>query len=173
MAVNNRAKMRSGPMAPNSKRLREVTAALKELVGEDSQLRSHLLDAAVAGAILARDPSNKDARKEAVRVWAAIESMISHHLTSEHDLVLPWAELQPGFPRRLIERAHERLGKLRRLARTVHEASFARGSNPEIAQAGRALCAFAVHLDDLIDGEERSLFPMLHRTLFAARQRAN
>ncbi|HYB89471.1 MAG TPA: hemerythrin domain-containing protein [Candidatus Binataceae bacterium] len=170
--MNNRAKTRNGPVAPNSKRRKEVTAALKELVGEDSLLGAHLLDAAVAGAILARNPSNKEARKEAVRVWTEIEAIISHHLTSEDDVVLPWAELQPGFPRKLIERAHERLGKLRRLARTVHEASFARGSNPEIAQAGRALCAFAVHLDDLIDGEERSLFPMLQRTLFKSTEPA-
>ena len=44
--------------------------------------------------------------------------------------------------------------------------SFITGSNEEVAKAGTALTAFAVCLDDLIDGEERDLFPMIQRSLF-------
>ena len=35
-----------------------------------------------------------------------------------------------------------------------------------LTKAGTALTAFAVCLDDVIDGEERDLFPMIQRALF-------
>ena len=52
------------------------------------------------------------------------------------------------------------------LGRIVDAVSFITGSDEEVAKAGTALTAFAVCLDDLIDCEERDLFPMIQRALF-------
>jgi hypothetical protein len=52
------------------------------------------------------------------------------------------------------------------LGRVVDAVSFITGSDEEVAKAGTALTAFAVCLDDLIDCEERDLFPMIQRALF-------
>jgi hypothetical protein len=143
----------------------KMKAILGQLEREDVKLGARLLDAAVAGAVVARHPTDKDFRREAERAWHAIEPLISHHLKSEEESVLNWAE-DHDFPAELIDRARERHQKLRRLVRTVAENGFENRSDAEIEKAGRALCALAVHLDDLIDGEERVLFPMLHRKLF-------
>ncbi len=150
----------------NAERLKAI---LGQLEREDVKLGARLLDAAVAGAVVARHPSDKEFRKEAQRAWLAIEPLISHHLKSEEESVLNWAEGH-DFPFELIERARERHQKLRRLVRTVAENGFANRPDPEVEKAGRALCALAVHLDDLIDGEERVLFPMLYRKLFDERE---
>ena len=61
-------------------------------------------------------------------------------------------------------RAREQHLRLRDFARIVDATSFITGSDEEVTKAGTALTAFAVCLDDLIDGEERDLFPQ--RCLF-------
>ena len=81
-------------------------------------------------------------------------------------MVLPWAATRENFPPNLILRAREQRLRLCGLARIVDSVSFITGSNEEVAKAGTALTAFAVCLDDLIDGEERDLFPMIQRSLF-------
>ncbi len=146
-----------------------LKAVLSQLEREDAKLGARLLDAAVAGAVVARHPSDKEFRREAERAWHALEPLISHHLKSEEDTVLEWAEGH-DFPYELIERARERHQKLRRLVRTVADNGFTDRPDAEVEKSGRALCALAVHLDDLIDGEERVLFPMLHRKLFDERE---
>jgi Hemerythrin HHE cation binding domain len=146
----------------------QVASTLTELEDEHARLRMSLLDTAVAGATLARDPSSPELREEAARAWSAMDSIISHHLLSEDDVVIPWAEHQGNVPPRLLQRARERHERLRRLAKTLKKASFATDSEADVARAGKALLAFAVHLDDLIDGEERELFPILHRSVFSA-----
>jgi hemerythrin-like domain-containing protein len=145
----------------------QVRAALTELEGEDTAMQAHLLDAAVAGATLARDPGDRELRGEAERAWKALESVVSHHLTSEDDVLLPWAASQKAVSRGLVAKARERHRKLRRLAKTIASVSFQSGRDAEVKRAARALLSLAVHLDDLIDGEERVLFPVLQRTLFA------
>jgi iron-sulfur cluster repair protein YtfE (RIC family) len=140
-------------------------AALSELGRQDSALRDQLLDAAVAGATLARDPSDRELRHEAARAWKALASGVAHHLASEDDLVLPWAASQDTVPAQVMNRARERHRKLKSLAKTVAAVSFERARNPEVKRAARALLQLAVHLDDLIDGEERELFPILQRSL--------
>jgi len=52
-------------------------------------------------------------------------------------------------------------------AEIVDAASFIAGPNEEVVKAGTALTAFAVCLDDLIDGEAHDLFPMIQRSLLA------
>ncbi len=143
-------------------------AALSELGRQDSALRDQLLDAAVAGATLARDPSDRELRQEAAQTWTALASGVAHHLASEDDLVLPWAASQHTVPAQVMTRARERHRKLRSLAKTVAAVSFERARNPEVKRAARALLQLAVHLDDLIDGEERELFPLLQRSLSGA-----
>ncbi len=163
---------RTNSRAPRAAAARtaQVRAALTELEREDSAMRTHLLDAAVAGATLARDPADRELRKEAERAWNSLASVVSHHLTSEDDLVLPWAASHHAVSPALMDRARERHRKLQRLAKTVSAASFQKGRDPGVKRAARALLALAVHLDDLIDGEERELFPVLQRTLFARHQ---
>jgi hemerythrin-like domain-containing protein len=146
----------------------QVASEVTHLEDEHAELQSHLLDTAVAGATLARDPANPDLRAEAARAWTKMGAIISSHLTSEDDVVLPWAAAQPGFPPKLLARARDRHEKLQRLTKTLARVDFLKDPDADVVRAGKALLAFAVHLDDLIDGEERDLFPMLHRSLFAA-----
>lgn len=146
----------------------KARAALSELEREDSAIRDHLLDAAVAGATLARDPADPELRAEAARTWQALAAGVARHLASEDDLVLPYAASQHNVPPAVMNRARERQRKLRRLAKTVAAVEFESASTPAVKRAARALLRLAVHLDDLIDGEERELFPILQRSLFEA-----
>ena len=144
----------------------QVEAALARLTNEDTKLGERLINAAVAGAVVARQPADTMLRAEAAEAWNSIKAVIASHLSSEEDVVLPWMKSQQNFPPDLILRTCEQHTRLRELARTVDAASFITGSNEEVTKAGTALTAFAVCLDDLIDGEERDLFPMIQRTLF-------
>jgi hypothetical protein len=166
-------KVAAEPPKPRGKRVAKVRtvptrAALSELGRQDSALRDHLLDAAVAGATLARDPADPQLRHEADLTWKALASGVAHHLASENELVLPWAESQHSVPTGVMNRARERHRKLRSLAKTVAAVSFERGRDGEVRRAARALLQLAVHLDDLIDGEERDLVPILQRSLLGA-----
>jgi iron-sulfur cluster repair protein YtfE (RIC family) len=143
-----------------------VVDALKRLSLEDSKLGESLLNAAVAGAVVARQPADTILRAEAAEAWNSIKMVIAHHFASEEDIVLPWMRSRENFPADLILRTCEQHLRLRELARTVDETSFIAGSDDEVRKAGTALTAFAVCLDDLIDGEERDLFPMIQRSLF-------
>jgi Hemerythrin HHE cation binding domain len=143
-----------------------VEAALARLSLEDSKLGERLLNAAVAGAVVARQPADTILRAEAAEAWNSIKTVIAHHLTSEEDVVVPWMRSRRDFPPDLILRTCEQHLRLRELARTVDAASFITGTDEEVTKAGTALTAFAVCLDDLIDGEERDLFPMIQRCLF-------
>ncbi len=157
---------------PNQDRLEhklaapQVEAALARLSNEDSKLGERLINAAVAGAVVARQPADKILRAEAAEAWNSIKTVIAHHLSSEEDIVLPWMKSRENFPPDLILRTCEQHLRLRDLARAVDTASFITGSDAEVTKAGTALTAFAVCLDDLIDGEERDLFPMIQRSLF-------
>ena len=144
----------------------QVEAALARLSNEDSKLGERLINAAVAGAVVARQPADTILRAEAAEAWNSIKTVIAHHLSSEEEIVLPWMKSQQNFPPDLILRTCEQHIRLRALAGTVDAASFITGSDEEVTKAGTALTAFAVCLDDLIDGEERDLFPMIQRCLF-------
>jgi len=144
-----------------------VEDALARLTVEDSELGKHLLDAAVAGAVVARQPSDTILRAEAAEAWNSIKPVIVNHLARQEEIILPWAKMRAGFPFDLILRAHEQHLRLRHLAETVDAASFIAATDEEVVKAGTALTAFAVCLDDLIDGEARDLFPMIQRSLLA------
>jgi iron-sulfur cluster repair protein YtfE (RIC family) len=144
-----------------------VEDALSRLGSEDSKLGERLINAAVAGAVVARQPGDTILRAEAAEAWNSIKPVIAHHLKSEENIMLPWMRSRENFPADLILRTCEQHHRLRELALTVDATSFITGSNEEVAKAGTALTAFAVCLDDLIDGEERDLFPMIQRSLVA------
>jgi iron-sulfur cluster repair protein YtfE (RIC family) len=142
-----------------------VEAALTRLSTEDSKLGERLINAAVAGAVVARQPADAILRAEAAEAWNSIKPVIAQHLSSEENIMLPWMRSRENFPPDLILRTCEQHHRLRALARTVDAASFIVGTDEEVTKAGTALTAFAVCLDDLIDGEERDLFPMIQRSL--------
>jgi len=145
-----------------------VEDALARLNSEDSELSKHLLDAAVAGAVVARQPSDTILRAEAAEAWNSIKPVIVNHLARQEEIILPWAKMRADFPFDLILRAHEQHLRLRHLAETVDAASFIAATDEEVVKAGTALTAFAVCLDDLIAGEARDLFPMIQRSLLLA-----
>src|SRR5258708_28317295 len=143
----------------------QIEAALARLSNEDSKLGERLINAAVAGAVVARQPADTILRAEAAEAWNSIKTVITHHISSEEEIVVPWINSQLNLPPDLILRTCEQHIRLRELARVVDAASFIMGSDEEVTKAGTALTAFAVCLDDLIDGEERDLFPMIQRCL--------
>jgi hypothetical protein len=149
-----------------------VEVALARLSFEDSKLGERRLDAAVAGAVVAREPWDPFLRAEAAEAWNSIKTVVARHFASEEQVILPWIKLRDDFPADLIMRAHEQHLRLRHLAATVDATSFITGADEEIVKAGTALTAFAVCLDDLIEGEERDLFPMIDRILRAERSAA-
>jgi hypothetical protein len=150
----------------NSAVAARVEAAVARLNSEDSKLGERLLNAAVAGAIVARQPSDVILRAEAAEAWNSIKPVIEHHLESEAEIVLPWASELKDFPPDLILRAREQHRRLCDLAKVVDAISFITGTDEDVVKGGGALTAFAVCLDDVIDGEERDLFPMIQRCLY-------
>jgi iron-sulfur cluster repair protein YtfE (RIC family) len=144
----------------------QLEATLTRLSKEDSKLGERLINAAVAGAVLARQPADTILRAEAAEAWNSIKQVIAHHLTSEADIVIPWMKSRENFPPDLILRTCEQHLRLRNLSESVDAASFITSSDEDVIKAGTALTAFAVCLDDVIDGEERDLFPMIQRCLY-------
>ncbi|HVA80513.1 MAG TPA: hypothetical protein VNF29_06275 [Candidatus Binataceae bacterium] len=132
-------------------------------------MRSHLLDAAVAGAILARDPADRALRHEAAQAWQSLAATLSHHVAAEEEMAARWVKSKREIPNRPIVGARERLARLRGLAATVSGVDFARAADADARRGARALCSLAMDLDDLIDSDERELFPLLQRSLFAHR----
>jgi type VI protein secretion system component VasK len=151
----------------NSIRNQQVIAALNILEAEDSQMRTHLLDAAVAGAILARDPADRALRHEAAAAWQSLAETLSRHVAAEEEVTSPRAGLRQEFRSPVIKGVRERLARLRKLATAVASVDFDQAADAEVRRGARPLCAIAVDLDDLIDSDERQLFPFLQRSLFA------
>jgi hypothetical protein len=149
---------------PNTRKIRNLT---EELSREEYQLGMPLLDTAVAGVILGFKPSDREMRAQAQRCWEILKPRLNQHLLSEDETVLPWVEgaggIQPPFMDR-IKRNHRELHSL--IAKLVG-VSFEEDPDKVVSVAGKALCALAVKLDDLIDSEGMRLLPALRRMLFA------
>lgn len=146
-----------------------IVRLYQELNREDSQLRSCLLDAAIAGLRLTRNPDSLDLRRDAAQVWAVIEPILSHHLEAEDTEVIPWLNQREPLSketRRRIQRSHSRL---RTLVAMIGVADADNLVTSHAYAAGRALVNLVMDLDDSIDDEERRLFPALRRALFAMR----
>jgi hypothetical protein len=160
--------------APAIKRRNKNTAAprrikyiAKELSRDHLKLELPLLDAAVSGIILGFRPSDREMREQAERSWEMLKPLLSHHLLSEDETVLPWAASMNGFPPHMMERIHRSHSELRSLARALTTVSFEEDSDELVSQAGKALCMLAVKLDDMIDSEEMRMLPALRKLLFA------
>jgi hypothetical protein len=160
--------------APAIKARKQATAAprrikciAKELSRDHLKLEIPLLDAAVSGIILGFRPSDREMREQAERSWEALKPLLSQHLLSEDETVLPWAASMNGFPPHMMERIRHSHGELRSLARALATISFEEDSDELVSQAGKALCMLAVKLDDMIDSEEMRMLPALRKMLFA------
>jgi hypothetical protein len=139
-----------------------------ELNREDSQLRGRLLDAAIAGLRLARDPDSADVRRDAARVWAAIEPILSHHLEAEDKHLLPWLDQHTHLSPEILRKVRQCHQKLRTLIGTVARNDLTRVTADQARETAQALTGLAVTLDDAIEDEQRRLLPTLHRALFSA-----
>lgn len=142
-----------------------------ELNREDSQLRSYLLDAALAGLRLTRDPESRELRTDALRIWGKIEPILSHHLDAEDAEVLPWLEQQGARSSFVGEKVREFHHHLRTLTGAIAKSGVDYLTEAEARDAGVAMSGLAVSLDDAIDDEERRLFPTIRKALFASRNR--
>jgi len=139
----------------------------EELNREDSQLRSGLLDAALAGLRLTRNPESYELKLDAARIWAAIEPILSHHLSAEGSQLLPWLDQQGRFSPEVGRKVRECHDRLRTLIGAIGDTGADRLTETEGRDAGRALSGLAVYLDDAIDDEKRRLFPTIQKALFA------
>jgi hemerythrin-like domain-containing protein len=143
----------------------DIKRLVEKLSGEDLKLSLPLLNAAVSGVILGFNPEDAEMRRLAAKSWKRIKPLLSRHLLSEDENVLPWVETQREFPRAKVDKYKKRHEELRSLVQTINSVGFENGERAEVARAGKALCQLAVRLDDLIEGEERELFPLLRRFL--------
>jgi hypothetical protein len=159
------------PKEANSNNPNRVEAGIRrlsdELNRENSQLRSSLLDAALAGLRLERTPDSRELRQDAARIWATIEPILSHHLDAEDGRLLPWLSQHGGLSSEGGRRIQECHGRLRRLMGGILMTDTDRLTDAEARDVGRALGGLAVNLDDAIDDEERRLFSTIRRALFA------
>ncbi len=144
----------------------------EELNREDSQLRSCLLDAALAGLRLTRNPESHELRRDAARIWALIQPILSHHLETEDGRLLPWLEQQGHLSPEVGRKVRECHDRLRTLIGAVADTGADHLTEAQARDAGRALSGLAVYLDDAIDDEEHKLFPTIQKALFGIRRRA-
>lgn len=147
-----------------SRKIRNLT---EELRREGYQLGMPLLDAAVAGVVLGFKPADREMRAQAERCWDVLKPRLNQHLLSEDETVLPWAKDAGGLSTAMLERIRKSHRELRGLIGKLVGVSFKDDPDNVVSVAGKALCALAVKLDDLIDGEEMRLLPALRRMLFA------
>jgi hypothetical protein len=144
----------------------------EELNREDSQLRSYLLDAALAGLRLTRSPESPELKRDAARIWATIEPILAHHLQAEDDELLPWLDQQGPLSPDMGRKLREYHGELRTLIGIIAASGKDNLTEMEARQAGKALSGLAMSLDDAIDDEERRLFPTIRRALVGIAPRA-
>lgn len=144
-----------------------IRRLFQDLNREDSQLRTYLLDAALAGLRLARNPESPELRHDAAQVWAAIEPILSRHLEAEDTHLLPWLEQHGNLSPETQGKIRECHQKLRSFIRVLVRDDIAAATATEGREIGKALTGLGVALDDAIDDEERRLLPTFQKALFA------
>lgn len=138
------------------------------LVRADFSRDAHLLDASIAGVVLSFSPRDDEMRETAERSWKIIRALLADHLFGDEAASLPSdGDASIGSPA-ATEILRKRYAELRLLARTVASVSFENGSDPEISNAGKALCRLAVKLDDLMDGTQRRPVNKLRQYVFSS-----
>ena len=146
---------------------RKIRNLTEELSREEYQLGMPLLDVAVAGVILGFRPADGEMRAQAQRCWDVLKPRLNQHLLSQDETVLPWAKDAGGLSPAMLARIMKSHRELRGLIAQLVGVSFKDDPDKVVSAAGKALCALAVKLDDLIDSEEMRLLPALRRMLFA------
>ncbi len=111
--------------------------------------------------ILGFKPSDREMRAQAQRCWDTLKPRLNQHLLSEDETVLPWAEGAGGISAAALDRIKQSHLEMRALIGKLTGVSFAEDPDKVVSVAGKALCALAVKLDDLIDSEEMRLLPAL------------
>jgi DNA-binding response OmpR family regulator len=144
----------------------------EELNREGSLLRSRLLDAALAGLRLARNPESPELRRDAAQIWAAIQPTLSHHLDAQDGQLLPWLVQQGRLSAEAGRKVREFHGRLRTLMGAIADTGAGRLTEDQARDAGQALSGLAVYLDDAIDNEECRLFPTIQKALFGIDRRS-
>ena len=135
-------------------------------------MRSRLLDAALAGLRLERNPESPELRRDAAQLWATLEPVLSHHLDAEEKQLLPWLEGQGGFALAAGDKIRAYHDRLRKLVGAMANAGAARLTDAQAREIGLALKGLAVGLDDAIDDEQRRLFPSIRNALFSVERRS-
>ena len=148
----------------DNRKIRNIT---EELSRQEYSLGIPLLDAAVAGVTLGFKPADRDMRAQAQRCWETLKPQLNQHLLSEDETVLPWAKGAGGLSPEVINRIKKSHREMRSLIGKLIGVSFEEDPDKVVSAAGKALCALAVKLDDLIDSEEMRLLPALRKMLFA------
>jgi len=143
-----------------------VRHLLQDLNREDSRLRARLLDAAIAGLRLSRDPQSIVLRQDVAQIWAAMEPVLSHHLDTEDSQVLPWLKEHKKITTATLDRIRERHQALRKLMSVMEHRTPDAVAVEDARNIGKSLAALAVALDDAIDDEERRLLPTLRKALY-------
>ena len=144
----------------------------EELNREGSLLRSRLLDAALAGLRLARNPESPELRRDAQQIWAAIQPTLSHHLDAQDGQLLPWLVQQGRLSAEAGRKVREFHDRLRTLMGAIGDTGADRLTDAQARDAGQALSGLAVYLDDAIDNEECRLFPTIQKALFGIDRRS-
>jgi hypothetical protein len=162
-AAKNSSATRAGKFAD----MRKIRNLTEELSREEYSLGMPLLDAAVAGVILGFKPSDREMRTQAQQCLEILKPQLNQHLLSEDETVLPWAEGAGGISAKVMDRIKKSHHEIRALSSKLTGVSFEDDPDKVVSMAGKALCALAVKLDDLIDSEEMRLLPALRRMSFA------
>jgi hypothetical protein len=143
----------------------EIQSVARRFLAEDERLKLPLLDAAVAGIVLAFKPDHREMRRQAARAWGELETLLWEHIAREEDKLVPWAENLPKFPREVLEGIERRSADIRILAHKIGTVDFEKDQDEAVGDAGAALSLLAVKLDDLIESEERKLMPKVQRAI--------
>jgi hypothetical protein len=137
----------------------------RDLNREDSLLRACLLDAAICGLRLARNPDSQHLRRDAAEVWAIIAPTLARHLDSEDLHLLPWLDRQHRLSPDAAQRIRQCHDRLRILIAKIGAPGADNLTTDHAREAGQALVSLAMGLDDAIEDEERRLFPVLRKAL--------
>ncbi|GEM_PF-504694 len=139
----------------------------EELNREDSELRSHLLDAAIAGLRLARNPDSAALKHDVAQIWEVMGPVLAHHLEAEDSQLLPWLDRSRRVSAETVQKIRQSHDRLRALIGTISKTDPARLTAAQAREVGQALVTLTMTLDDAIDDEERRLLPALRKALFA------
>src|SRR3984957_9394741 len=164
MKVAKKASASRGGKGADARKIRNLT---EELSRQEYSLGIPLLDAAVAGVILGFRPSDRAMRTQAQRCWETLKPQLNQHLLSEDETVLPWAKTAGGLAPEVVKQIKKSHREIRSLIGSLIGVSFEEDPDKIVSVAGKALCALAVKLDDLIDSGEMRRHPEFRRMSFA------